>query len=345
MTRRLLFCLLLPLVLSASGVAAVGCGSSGQPSGVASSTPAAGPAQAGPGIPMGEGGAAAGEASPSQTGAGAPAYSDVAYATKSPSEKLDIYLPSGGAKPYPVIVTIHGGAFAMGDKADGQQTPMLAALDRGYAVVPVDYRLSGEAQFPAAVQDVKAAIRYLRANAAKYGLDAQRIAVWGDSAGGNLAAMVGTSAGVKAFEDASLGNASQSDAVQAVVDWFGPIDFGTMDAQFEKSGSGPANHSAADSPESRYLGAELASVPEKVKASDPATYVSAEDPPVLIEHGTADPNVPVEQSKEFAAALTRVLGPDKVTIKLLPGAGHMDPAFMTQENIGFCLDWLDAHLK
>ena len=73
-----------------------------------------------------------------------------------------------------MIVTIHGGAFAMGDKADGQQTPMLAALDRGYAVVPVDYRLSGEAKFPAAVQDVKAAIRYLRANAAKYGLDPQR---------------------------------------------------------------------------------------------------------------------------------------------------------------------------
>ena len=157
--------------------------------------------------------------------------------------------------------------------------------------------------------------------------------------------MVGTSAGVKAFEDASLGSASQSDAVQAVIDWFGPIDFGTMDAQFEKSGSGPANHGAASSPESRYLGAALASVPERVKASDPTTYISAEAPPFLIEHGTADSNVPVEQSKEFAAALTKVLGSDKVTIKLLPGAGHMDPAFMTQENIGYCLDWLDAHLK
>ena len=206
----------------------------------------------------------------------------------SAAEKLDIYLPSTGSAPYPVIISVHGGAFLMGDKADGQLTPMLAGLERGYAVVSVNYRLSGEAKFPAAVNDVKAAIRFLRANASKYGLDPQKFAVWGGSAGGNLAAMAGTSAGVDSLSDPSLGNASQSDAVQAVVDWFGPIDFATMDSQLETSGAGPANHGAADSPESQYLGAPLASVPEEVKAADPATYISPDDPPFLIEHGTAD---------------------------------------------------------
>ena len=141
------------------------------------------PAQAGGQGPLGGG---------TSSSAASPTYSDVAYAAKSPAQKLDIYLPSGGTKPYPVIVTVHGGAFSMGDKADGQQTPMLAALDRGYVVVSVNYRLSAEATYPAAVQDVKAAIRFLRANAAEYGLDPGRIAAWGDSAGGYLAAMAGT---------------------------------------------------------------------------------------------------------------------------------------------------------
>jgi acetyl esterase/lipase len=271
-------------------------------------------------------------------------YLDVAYATQSPAEKLDIYLPNSGTGPFPVILSIHGGAFLMGDKADGQLTPMLAGLDRGYAVVSVNYRLSGEATFPAAINDVKAAVRFLRANAAKYDLDSSRIAAWGGSAGGNLASLLGTSGGVAALSDASLGDASQSDEVQAVVDWFGPIAFLQMDPQFEASGAGPANHDAADSPESQYLGAALPTVPDKVAAADPTTYITTDDPPFLIEHGDLDANVPVEQSQDFAAALARVLGADSVTLKILPGAAHADPAFQTPANVELVLDWLDARL-
>jgi acetyl esterase/lipase len=267
------------------------------------------------------------------------------YAEASGSQKLDIYLPSSGSGPFPVIVSIHGGAFLMGDKADGQLTPMLAGLDRGYAVVSVNYRLSSEAQFPAQVNDVKAAIRFLRANAATYNLDPNKIAVWGGSAGGYLAAMLGTSGGVADLEDMSQGNSDQSSAVQAVVDWFGPISFLDMDAQFTASGIGPANHNAADSPESKLLGSALTEVPELVAEADPTTYISSDDPPFFIQHGTADGNVPSEQSVDFAAALTKVLGAGNVTLQLLEGAGHAGPEFTTAENVALVLDWLDGHLK
>jgi acetyl esterase/lipase len=272
-------------------------------------------------------------------------YLDIAYADASVSQKLDIYLPNNGSGPFPVIVAIHGGAFLMGDKADGQLTPMLAGLDRGYAVVSMNYRLSSEAKFPAQVNDVKAAIRWIRANASKYNLDPNKIVAWGGSAGGYLAAMLGTSGGVAELEDMSQGNADQSSAVQAVVDWFGPISFLDMDSQFTASGIGPANHSAADSPESQLLGKALTEVPELVKQADPTTYITADDPPFLIEHGTADANVPTEQSVNFAAALAKVLAPENVTLKLLEGATHAGPEFTTSENVALVLDWLDSHLK
>lgn len=272
-------------------------------------------------------------------------YLDIPYADASSAQKLDIYLPNTGTGPFPVIVSIHGGAFLMGDKADGQVTPMLAGLDRGYAVVSINYRLSQEAKFPAQVNDAKAAIRFIRANAAEYNLDPDKIAAWGGSAGGYLATMLGTSGGVAALEDMKQGNSDQSSSVQAVVDWFGPISFLDMDPQFTASGLGPANHNAADSPESQLLGSALPDVPELVEAADPETYITADDPPFFLEHGTQDANVPTEQSVNLADALTKVLGADKVILRLLEGAGHADAQFTTTENVTLVLDWLDAHLK
>ena len=147
---------------------------------------------------------------------------DIPYANLSSAEKLDVYLPNAGTGPFPVIVAIHGGAFMMGDKADGQLTPMLEGLNRGYAVVSVNYRLSSEAAAPAQINDVKAAIRWVRANAAQCNLDPDRIAAWGGSAGGYLAALAGTSGDVAALEDLSQGNPGQSSRVQAVVDLVRP---------------------------------------------------------------------------------------------------------------------------
>lgn len=270
---------------------------------------------------------------------------DVAYAPRSPAQQLDIYLPNQGEGPFPVIVSIHGGAFKMGDKADGQLNPMLKALKRGYAVVSINYRLSGEAIFPAQIQDVKAAIRFVRANAGSYKLNPDRFAAWGGSAGGHLAAMVGTTGDITLFDDRSLGNAAQSSRVQAVVDWFGPIQFDQMDPQFKVSGKGRPDHDLANSPESELVGRQITLAPDLVKRASPATYISKATPPIFIEHGKEDQLVPTEQSKNFYAELLKVLGPEKVTLTLLDGTRHGGPQFETPENLEKVFAFLDKYLK
>ena len=159
-------------------------------------------------------------------------FLDIPYATASDSQRLDIYHPNEGTPPYPLIIAIHGGGFMMGHARSAELAPMFAGLDRGYAVASINYRLSGEAVFPAAVNDARAAVRFLKANADAYDLDANRIAVWGASAGGNLAAMVGTTASVTALDGDDQEHLDVDASVQAVVNWFGPMDFLAMDAQF-----------------------------------------------------------------------------------------------------------------
>lgn len=293
---------------------------------------------------MGPGGLKGGGMSAPDTSGIRQRWLDVPYANLSSAEKMDIYLPDQGTGPFPVIVSIHGGGFMSGDKASGELTPMLTGLNKSYAVVSINYRLSPEAQFPAQIQDVKAAIRFIRANAKVYNLDPDRIAVWGGSAGGNLASLAGTSGDVPELEDLSMGNPEQSSRVQAVVDWFGPINFLTMDLQFTKSGLGPVTHNQIDSPESKYLGAAIPTIPEKVKAANPETYISVEDPPFFIQHGTSDSQVPTEQSVNFAKGIETVIGTEKVSFETLQGAGYGDQAFTTTENVGKVFAFLDKSL-
>lgn len=275
-------------------------------------------------------------------------YLDVPYADLSPAQKLDVYLPDEGEGPFPVIVSIHGGAFMGCDKADVQVLPMLEGLKRGYAVVAVNYRLSWEAIFPAQVHDVKAAVRWIRANAQRYHLDPEKIAAWGGSAGGYLASMLGTSARVQELEDLRLGNPEQPSHVQAVVAWFGPTDFLKMDEQLAERGLPPepgTEHSGANSPESLLLGEQITKVPELVKAANPETYITPAAPPFFLQHGTMDDTVPVQMSINFAAKLEQVLGKDRVQLGLLEGAEHGDPQFETLDNVRKVLDFLDRRLK
>jgi acetyl esterase/lipase len=275
-------------------------------------------------------------------------FLDIPYAHLSPAQKLDIYLPDEGDGPFPVIVSIHGGAFMGCDKADLQVLPALQGLKRGYAVVAINYRLSGEAKFPALVHDAKAAVRWIRANAQRCGFDPGRIAAWGGSAGGYLASMLGTSGGVPELEDLSLGNPEYPSGVQAVVDWFGPTDFLKMDEQLAALGlpSPPGmEHSGANSPESLLLGRRITEVPDRVTAANPETYVRPGAPPFLLQHGTKDAVVPVQQSVGFTAKLKRALGEGRVVLDLLEGAEHADPRFETPENVSRVLDFLDTHLR
>jgi len=270
---------------------------------------------------------------------------DLPYASLSPTQKLDIYLPDKGDGPFPVILHIHGGAFEIGDKGDIQVQPYFKALPHGYAVVSVNYRLSGEAVFPAGLRDIKAAIRWLRANGKTFHLDADRMAACGSSAGGNYAAMICLTASVTKFDDARLGNMEYPCRVQAAVDMFGPTDFLKMDEQLAENGFGPGDHSEADSPESKYLGAKITDVPLKVELANPMTYIHDRMPPILIQHGRLDALVPVQQSMIFVEKLQKYVSPDQFEFDVIEGVGHADPLFESDENMNRVFAFLDKHLK
>jgi acetyl esterase/lipase len=270
---------------------------------------------------------------------------DVPYAGISPTQRLDIYLPDEGDGLFPVVLYIHGGGFALGNKRFVHFQPFLRATERGYGVVSVDYRLSGEALFPAAVQDVKAAIRWVRAHAGEYRLDGARIAACGESAGGSLAAMVCASSKAALFDDPTLGNIEHSCEVQVGVDWFGPVDFLAMDGQAAANGYGVTDHGAPGSPESSYLGAPIAEIPDRVRLANPVTYLDDTMAPILIQHGRQDRLVPFQQSVEFARAIEERLGPGRCELEILEGADHGDPAFAGEANLAKVFGFLDRHLK
>jgi acetyl esterase/lipase len=270
---------------------------------------------------------------------------DLPYAGLSPAQRLDIYLPDAGDGPFPVIMHIHGGGFEIGDKCDIHVLPYLKALERGYAVVSMNYRLSGEAIFPAGLQDIKASIRWLRANAQTYHLDTERMAACGGSAGGNYAAMVCLTASVAEFDDPRLGNIEYPCHVQVAVDMFGPTDFLKMDEQLNENGFGPGDHGEADSPESKYLGAKINDVPLKVVLANPMTYIHEHMPPILIQHGRLDTLVPVQQSMIFVEKLKKYVSLDRFEFDIIEGAGHGDPLFETDENMNRVFTFLDQYLK
>lgn len=307
---------------------------------------------------------------------------DIAYATKSETQKFDIAVPSNSNKA-PVVLNIHGGGFMMGDKAgmsgsgggmptgglgngekpagmpSGEKPPMgntsgmssddalkSAVLKKGYAFASTNYRLSGEAAFPAAINDVKATIRYLKAHASELGIDENRIYVIGGSAGGNLAALAGTSGDLNYIgESEQLGNENQSSSVAGVVDMFGPINFLTMDADFKELGvsNAPVTDSAT-SPESRYIGTQISQASDKVAAANPTTYLDANDPKMLVQAGSKDTNIPYLQGKKFVDAANAVAA-GKATWTLLEGEGHGTAGFTSEENINRILDFLDSLSK
>ncbi len=222
-------------------------------------------------------------------------FNDLAYVTNGHErQKLDLYLPSEGEN-LPLIINIHGGAFLMGSKED--MVP-LSFLSEGYAVASINYRLSYHAIFPAQIEDCKSAVRWLRKNSDKYGINPSRFGVIGASAGGYLAAMLGTTGDVKEFD---LGeNLEVSSRVQAVVDLFGPTDFLQMDNHRLPNG---LIHNVPDSPESLLIGGNIQENKDKVAKANPINYVTKDDPPFLIIHGDSDPLIPHHQSELLEKAL------------------------------------------
>jgi len=228
---------------------------------------------------------------------------------------LDLYQPRPRDYPLPLVVFVHGGGFGGGDgRHNGtfEDFPgALAALAaQGYVVASVNYRLSGEARFPAALLDVKAAIRWLKSHAAA---DATRVAVWGAGSGGQLAALAGVSCGVPALTASDIPADAPSDCVQAVIDWYGPTDIRTA--------ASATGFNATDSDLGTFLGCEPAACPPGLaKLASPLSYVSATSPSFLIAHGGDDPVVPVAQSQALAAALKEKGVPAELVV--YPGVGQ-----------------------
>lgn len=262
---------------------------------------------------------------------------DIEYITGGHERnKLDLYLPekidSGEKKSnkLPLIIWVHGGAWMGGDK---RGCPAVRFVRYGYAAASVNYRLSQHAIFPAQIEDCKAAVRFLRANADKYNLDTKRFGAWGASAGGHLVALLGTTGDVNDFEKGE--NLKVSSRVQAVCDYFGPTDFSRI-ADFPST----MNHTAADSPEAKLIGGPILENKEACKKANPITYVSKDDPPFLIIHGDADPLVPHNQSELLYEALQKQKIEAKLHIVKGGGHGFKDPAIekMVEE-------FLAKHLK
>jgi acetyl esterase/lipase len=265
---------------------------------------------------------------------GVRALRDLAYVAEGGHERqrLDLFLPAE-PKGQPLIVWIHGGAWLGGSKANG---PALRFLREGYAVASVGYRLSQHAPFPAQIEDCKAAIRWLRAHAAEYGYDGERIGVWGSSAGGHLVALLGTAGDVREWEKGA--NLDVSSRVQAVCDFFGPSDLLRMGEQ-----AGPdskIDHDSPDSPESKLVGGPIQADPARARRASPITYVSADDAPFLILHGDRDDVVPIGQSEVLHEAL-RKAGVES-TFHVVRGAGHgfRDPKLMQMVS-----DFFRKHLR
>jgi acetyl esterase/lipase len=244
---------------------------------------------------------------------GVKALKDLEYGkAEGKAMRLDLYLPEKSGPPVPLIVWVHGGAWMAGSKAN--PSPALAFTAKGYAVAQVGYRLSQEARFPAQIQDCKAAVRWLRSQAAQYNLDPNKFVAWGSSAGGHLVALLGTSGGVAELEG-NVNDVKESSRVQAVVDWFGPTDFLHIgDAESDLP------HNAADSPESKLIGGALLENKDKAAKASPITYVSKDAPPFLIMHGDRDRTVPFNQSELLYDALKKA-GVD-ATFVPMKGAGH-----------------------
>ncbi len=220
---------------------------------------------------------------------------------------LDLYLPAedgaeAGSDPMPVVLFFFGGAFEMGNKHQvGLYDIHTLPLD-GFAVVSIDYRLSDKAIFPAQLEDAQNALRWIHAHAGQYNLNANKIGVWGMSAGGMLAALIGTGSELS-LEDGKLAAQSAYTVVrvQAVVDYYGPSDFLQGDEHAVEGVD--LNWAAADSWPSRFIGGAIADHPEQVAATNPVSYVSADDPPFLIVHGDQDSIVPLHQSELLYTAL------------------------------------------
>ncbi|MDR2675843.1 MAG: alpha/beta hydrolase [Opitutaceae bacterium] len=246
-------------------------------------------------------------------------HNDLVYGEASGQALLlNLSVPKAAKNP-PLVVYIHGGSWRAGTY---KKCPVDFLAKEGFAVASIEYRFSKVAPFPAQIHDCKGAIRWLRANAKKYGCDAEKIGVAGASAGGHLATLLGTSGGVADLEGDVGGNTGQSSRVAAVVDYYGPVDF-------VLAGKTQPSRNTPESGTYQLLQGAPSANPEKARRAGSVTYISPDDPPLLILHGDADQTVLLNQSEAIRDAYKNAGLP--VELIVLPGARHGGKQFNTPE--------------
>lgn len=274
-------------------------------------------------------------------------WHDVAYMVGD-RHSMDIYLPNDGQGPFPVIVDIYGGGLIFGDKSSHKLEPALRMLDKGYAVVSVDYSLIHQKDFPFQIYEIKAALRFLRAHADEYQLDMDRVALMGESSGAHLAVMAGVSASVDALQNPFMGdNNNQPETVNAIIAMYGPYAFDQFVSQFEESGVTPkyAETGTAESFEGQMFNKQAPKdVPQRVKNYNPEMYFNDQMPPILAFAGTADAVVPYQQTVNMIDAARQYVPEEKAVLHLVEGTGHGPASYMTpeftDEKIAFLEKWL-----
>ncbi|MFK7777022.1 MAG: alpha/beta hydrolase, partial [Gimesia sp.] len=259
---------------------------------------------------------------------------DIQYATVNQHRLLlDLYLPQSKKTP-PLLVSIHGGAWRAGSKSN---MPLIPLVQNGFAVASVEYRLSPVAKFPAQIHDIKAAIRFLRGSASKYGYNATKIGILGASAGGHLVALMGVTNNHKSLEG-DLGEFKQeSSRVDAIVDYYGPTNFMTILDQ-----STPHGLSVRVPALELLLGSRPEDHVALAKLASPVFHVDAKDPPLLMIHGDQDPQVPINQSHELHGEYKKN-GLD-VTFEVIHGAAHGGPDFFDERRNRLVESFLRKHL-
>ncbi len=281
---------------------------------------------------------------------------DVPYATTNhPDQKLDLYLPDEGNGPFPLIIFVHGGGWVMGGRRKNTMPGVFKFMSQGYAMATIEYRLAPEVHWPAPLEDVRTAIRFLRANASSYKINPEKFAIMGNSAGGHLANMAAALGGKNILKGEHLGYPDIDDSVQCLVSVFSPTDLYKIDMDDwftlflmdRQHGNIVADADSQDPAEKNHnimLGFVARNNPAAAANASPINYISKDFPPAYYLHGLHDQIVPYTQSLSMWRKVNMVCGEDHAKLELFPEAMHGDPLMKTDEVMNRILDFIDAHL-
>ena len=281
------------------------------------------------------------------------AYQGIPYCDRDPLQVVDIYVP-GDDGDYPLIVYVNGGGWVQQLPRHNTVPGVWAAPSQGYALASVGYRLAPQSHWPAQAHDLKAALRFLRAHAKEYGYNADKITVWGNSAGGHIANMCAATNGVPLFEDLTMGNPDESSSIQCVISYYAPSDLYQADLSVyiseEEVKALTENPLAAtdDRPGMNFqhnilLGCKASQNPGVAAAASPINFVTADFPPAYFAQGLDDPIVPWTQTVTMVNKINEVCGEKRAEMDLFPG-GHGAPAIKADDTTEKVFDFIDAHI-